>query len=185
MLQYFSTIDSAEHTPLSARNLLDPISMKPTRCPHCRHITGCSWRLLDGNVGPSLLRCGQCQAVNRSHKSEWGMLSSRERRRYWFWSVIYVLLIGGGSSAASLYIMFSQTEGEVSQTAIILALTFTIGSAVGVQAWRALMSIYRDSRGDITPMASSVLLPMTNTVFAALIPILVAAVMTTCQHFLK
>ncbi|MEM6691670.1 MAG: hypothetical protein AAF664_19730 [Planctomycetota bacterium] len=113
------------------------------------------------------------------------MLSSRERRRYWFWSVIYVLLIGGGSSAASLYIMFSQTEGEVSQTAIILALTFTIGSAVGVQAWRALMSIYRDSRGDITPMASSVLLPMTNTVFAALIPILVAAVMTTCQHFLK
>ena len=151
-------------------------------CPHCRRLVGCTCKLLDWNIGPQLVRCMGCRSVNKSHQYEWLMLSSRQRRGYWIWSTLYVIAVGGGAAAAALYWMFYQTELPPSVTIIILTLMFVIGSSIAVQAARAIASIARDSRGDISPKPASFFLPTTNTPLAASLPVVLAGIMVAVHY---
>ena len=144
-------------------------------CQNCNKLLGFNVEALSGDIGPSVYKCRSCEDCMSSGRSEWLWHSRRQRNRYKMVSLILAVVFGAVCAAALSFWIFSST-GEWPDPRLIYVMFGTAACAtVLVQALRVMISVIRDSNGDIRPLHVWFGSFETNTVLPLVIPPLVAA----------
>ncbi|WP_068267158.1 hypothetical protein [Rubripirellula obstinata] len=110
-----------------------------------------------------------------SGRSEWLWHSRPQKNRYKLVSTIFAIVFGALCTAGLTYWIFSKT-GEVPDRRLIYVMFGTAACAtVFVQWLRVMISVIRDSNGDIRPLHVWFGSFETNTLVPLIIPPIVAA----------
>ncbi len=144
-------------------------------CNNCNKLLGFNVEALSGDIGPSVYKCRSCEDCMSSGRSEWLWHSRPQKNRYKMVSIIFAIVYGFLCTAL-LTLWISANIGETPDQRLIYVMFGTAACAtVFVQWLRVMISVIRDSNGDIRPLHVWIGSFETNTLFPLIFPPIVAA----------
>lgn len=144
-------------------------------CQNCERLLGFNVEALSGDIGPSVYKCRSCKDMMKSGRSEWLWHSRDQRNQYKFISLIFSLFFGAVCTAALSAWIFSSTGQWPDQRLLYVMFGAAASTTILVQALRVMISVIRDSNGDIRPKHVWFGSFETNTLLPLVIPPVVAA----------
>lgn len=149
--------------------------MPRIHCHNCRTLIGFNLSWISGDIGPSVYKCRSCEDVMSSDRSEWLWHGRDQKTRYKTMSLV-IAIVYGLACASALTCLIDGIAKRLPDTRMILVMFAAAASTtVFIQWLRVMISVFRDSRGDIRPLKVGFFSFETNSILPFLLPPAVAA----------